>query len=224
MPERDKPNTIAGLERAVRARARRRRGLRRSAIVVLALAAIAAAVLIANGGARTTPRPPPGAAAPLAPLAADASGRPVNGIRCERSEQVLFHIHAHLAVFVDGRARVIPEGIGIAPPRGEQETPAGPFVVSGSCFYWLHSHTRDGIIHIESPIQRTYRLGDYFAIWRQPLGRHRVGPARGTVTAYVDGRRFAGDPRAIPLRAHALVQLDVGARVRPRPFAFPTGL
>jgi hypothetical protein len=45
------------------------------------------------------------------------------------------------------------------------------------------------------------------------------------VTAYVDGRRFTGDPRSIPLRAHAVIQLDVGSLVvPPQPYRFPAGL
>ncbi len=37
--------------------------------------------------------------------------------------------------------------------------------MAGGCFYWLHTHTEDGIIHIESPVQRTFTLGHFFAIW-----------------------------------------------------------
>jgi hypothetical protein len=149
---------------------------------------------------------------------------PVDAIKCETSEQVLFHVHSHLAVFVDGRPLVIPEGIGIAAPRSVAETAEGPFVVTGACFYWLHTHARDGVIHIESPVQRRFTLGQLFDIWRRPLARDRVAGARGPVTAYVDGRPFAGDPRTIALGAHRVIQLDVGRRTPPRAFAFSPGL
>jgi hypothetical protein len=125
---------------------------------------------------------------------------------------------------VNGSARSVPAGIGIAPPRQVQQTDQGPFVSGGSCFYWLHSHTEDGVIHIESPEQRTFTLGDYFDIWGQPLGPQQVGPAQGTVIAYVDGKRVNGDPRQIALGAHTLVQLDVGQDVAPQPFTFAQGL
>jgi hypothetical protein len=156
--------------------------------------------------------------------AGEAVGPTVDGIKCEASEQVLFHIHAHLAVFVNGRTGTIPEGIGIAPPRTSEQTTDGPFVLGGTCFYWLHSHTADGVIHIESPIQRTFTLGNYFDIWNQPLSATRVGQAIGPVTAYVDGRRFTGDPRSIPLGAHSVIQLDVGTIVAPAPYTFAQGL
>lgn len=39
-------------------------------------------------------------------------GRSIDGIRCKTMEQVLFHIHAHLAIFAAGRPRRVPHGIG----------------------------------------------------------------------------------------------------------------
>jgi hypothetical protein len=96
---------------------------------------------------------------------------------------------------------------------------------SGSCFYWLHTHAADGIIHIESPIERAYTLGNFFDVWGQPLSSSRVGPAAGPVTAFYDGERYDGDPRAIPLTAHAQIQLDLGRPlVAPAAIAFPAGL
>jgi hypothetical protein len=162
------------------------------------------------------------------PLLASAdsagTGQTIDGIQCQSNEQVVYHIHAHLAVFVNGAARTIPEGIGIPPPRQVEQSSEGPFVVGGKCYYWLHSHTGDGIIHIESPSQQIYTLGNWFDIWQQPLSNSQVGPATGTVIAYVNGERFTGDVRSIPLNVHALIQLDVGTDVAPKPFTFPAGL
>ena len=152
------------------------------------------------------------------------TGQTIDGIGCQAMEQVLFHIHAHLAIFVNSQQRTIPEGIGIMPPRLETQSAEGPFVSSGTCYYWLHAHTADGIIHIESPVQRTYTLGNWFDIWAQPLSNTQVGPATGTVVAYVDGTRYSGAIRDIPLNAHTLVQLDVNGDVAPQPFTFPVGL
>ena len=160
----------------------------------------------------------------LAHVGAAAAGRSVGGISCQTSEQTLFHIHAHLTVFVAGSERQIPYGIGI-PDAVAEATSRGPFVVAGSCFYWLHTHAADGIIHIESPVRRTYTLGEFFDIWNEPLGPDQVGPAVGRVTALYDGERYLGDPRDIPLEAHAQIQLDVGKPiVAPVSIRFPAGL
>jgi len=137
-------------------------------------------------------------------------GESIDGIKCQRLEKVAFHIHAHLAIFVKGKQRQVPFGIGIGPPLEGQNFPAGPFVESGSCFMWLHTHAADGIIHMEAPKQISFVLGDFFDVWGQPLSRTRVGPAKGKVTALVDGKIYRGNPRNIPLRAHTEVQLDVG--------------
>jgi hypothetical protein len=145
----------------------------------------------------------------LASTSSMASGDTVDGTGCLGQEQLLFHIHAHLTVFVDGAPRQIPYGIGI--PGGQaQSSPKGSYVGGGSCFYWLHTHAADGIIHIESPVQRTFTLGNFFDIWGQPLGPRQVGPAIGPVTAIYNGQLYDSNPRNIPLNAHAQIQLDVG--------------
>ena len=174
------------------------------------------------------PAGPEGGPIPAAPALAGtitaAAGQTVDGISCDTSEQTLFHIHAHLTIFVDGAPRQIPAGIGI-PGAQAQSTPEGPFVSSGTCFYWLHTHAADGIIHIESPVQRTYTLGDFFDEWGQPLGPNQVGPDTGTVTAFYDGKPYEANPRDIPLHAHAQIQLDIGTPlIAPEHITFPNGL
>jgi hypothetical protein len=134
----------------------------------------------------------------------------VDGIKCQGMEQMAFHIHAHLVLFVNGKARIVPYGIGIGPPISGQNTKAGSFVTQGSCFSWIHTHAADGIIHLEGPRQRTYTLGELFDVWGQPLNANRVGPAHGQVTALFNGKYWDGDPRQIPLLKHAQIQLEVG--------------
>jgi len=160
----------------------------------------------------------------LASPAASVTGQKVDGIGCQTSEQTLFHIHAHLTIFVNGAARQVPAAVGI-PGAQAQTTAAGPFIEQGTCFYWLHTHAADGIIHIESPVQRTYTLGNFFDEWGQPLSASRVGPARGRVVALYNGQVFTGDPRNIPLTAHGQIQLEVGTPlVAPEQITFPNGL
>jgi hypothetical protein len=226
---------------------------RRSAIGVAAgLAAFAATAILAltrNGAAGSAPLPlaalsalgrlrPVTAAGPsgpegvpipeagaLAPPKRLLTGAQIDRIDCQSQEQVLFHIHAHLTVFVRGEARQVPAGIGIAQPYQVAATPRGAFVAGASCFMWLHTHAADGIIHTESPVQRTYTLGEFFDIWGRPLNPYQVGPAHGRVTALFNGRAFTGNPREIPLLAHAQIQLEVGRPLlAPESITFPNGL
>ena len=161
----------------------------------------------------------------LAPPGRLTPGTTIDGIRCAPLEQLAFHVHAHLTIFIAGTARPVPAGVGIGPPLTGQMTPVGAFVTGGSCISWLHTHAADGIIHIESPDERTYRLGQFFDLWRLPLGPTRIGPARGRVTAFLNGRRYGGNPRSLPLGAHAQIQLEIGRPlIAPQLIRFPQGL
>ena len=131
-------------------------------------------------------------------------GAPVDGIRCEAMEGAVFHIHQHVAIFDHGRPVAVPDDVGRP--------------VVGNCFYWIHTHTTDGIVHVESPAFRTFTLGEFFDIWGQPLSATAIGPARiakGQLRAYVDGLRYAGDPRKIELSQHADITLEAGPPYRP---------
>jgi hypothetical protein len=179
----------------------------------------------ADGGAAASIGPE-GVPIPAGPALAPprTTGRTIDGIACEAGEKVAFHIHSHLTIFVNGLVREVPAAVGIAQPRAEA-TPQGQFIGSGSCFYWLHTHAADGIIHVESPVMATYHLGQFFDIWGERLGPNDVGPATGRVTAFYNGQPWIGDVRNIPLDVHTQIQLDVGMPlVAPETIRFPTGL
>jgi hypothetical protein len=150
----------------------------------------------------------------LASASTTSPGTTVDGIQCAPIEQLAYHIHAHLQVYVDGQPRALPAAIGLLGPV-PQQTAAGPFYGAQNCYYWLHVHAQDGIIHIESPTQRIYTLGDFFDEWRQPLSSSKVASASGAVTAFLNGKRWTKDPRSLPLQPHAVIQLDVGAPAVP---------
>ena len=134
----------------------------------------------------------------------------VDGISCAPLEQLAYHIHAHLAVYLNGSLASLPAGIGIP---GSQQIPyhGGIAAYGGQCIYWLHTHTNDGVIHIESPTQTVYSLGEFFDEWQQPLSSTQVAGASGPVSAIVDGKPWTKSPRLIPLLPHADIQLDVGS-------------
>jgi hypothetical protein len=150
----------------------------------------------------------------LAPASSTTQGATVNGIQCGGTEQFVLHVHTHLAVYVNGQPYRIPPGVGLLQPAvvpGSTD-----FYTATNCFYWLHTHAADGIIHIESPsATHVFTLGDFFAEWRQPLSSSQVGPAAGPVTAFFNGKPWTKDPAAIPLGAHYVIQLDVGKPVVP---------
>jgi hypothetical protein len=164
---------------------------------------------------------------PLAAPNTGLTGAPVDGIQCNTTEQLTYHHHAHLAIFINGQMRPVPLGIGMVPPATVQQTSAGNFATgSQTCLYWLHVHAQDGILHIESPAPKTYELAQFFGIWHQALSSNQIGPYKGTVTATVDGKPWSGDPGQIPLNEHAQVVLNLGGPVvTPPPISWSgTGL
>ncbi|HEV1997050.1 MAG TPA: hypothetical protein VGR61_02835 [Candidatus Dormibacteraeota bacterium] len=134
-------------------------------------------------------------------------GAAVDGIGCGGTEQLLSHRHAHLYILKDGASQPVSAYVGI---------PGAP--TAARCYYWLHTHDRSGIIHVESPDSRRYTLGEFFDVWGQPLSRTQVARLEvpeGGLTAYVDGAEYHGDPRQIELIGHTQVVLQVGRQVPP---------
>jgi len=200
---------LAEIRRQQRSRQNRLRALVGVAVLA-AVALVVLAVISLAGGGRTTAQPVRGT----------ATGATVDGIACQTREQTVYHIHDHLTIYASGVRQVVPAGIGIP---GPQQVVNG-FVEGGKCLYWLHTHDTTGVIHVESPVQRVYTLGQFFDVWGQPLSGAQVGRATGHVTAFLNGKPFTGDPRAIKLTPHAVIQLNVGKAVSPQPFTFPAGL
>jgi hypothetical protein len=122
-------------------------------------------------------------------------GEPVFGIACDAMEGQRIHIHQHLVLLDHGKPVPIPANVGQVPAR--------------NCLYWIHTHTPDGIIHIESPQSRTFTLADFFAIWGQPISRK--------LKVWVNGKPYAGDPGTIPLVAHADIVIEAGPPFQPPP-------
>lgn len=80
----------------------------------------------------------------------DTNFAAIDDIPCETQEYTTFHIHAHMDIFVNGQHVGVPAQIGL----------------KTTCLYWLHTHTSDGIIHIESPKERDFTVGEFIDIWK----------------------------------------------------------
>ncbi|GAC1474829.1 MAG: hypothetical protein PVS3B1_24220 [Ktedonobacteraceae bacterium] len=123
---------------------------------------------------------------------------PVNGVSCDRSEHYDYHHHIHLSMYMNGQAVAVPSYIGINP------------AASSPCLYWLHTHDTSGVVHIESPLQRTYTLGNFFDVWSQRFAQlgypGQLNQAAGW-QVYVNGQAYKGDFHSIPMDDHTLVTL-----------------
>jgi hypothetical protein len=71
---------------------------------------------------------------------------------------ISFHIHPVLTIVVNGEQIVIPANVGVTP----------------DCMRTIHTHTGDGVIHIEAPEAHDFTLGDFFAVWNQPFSATQI--------------------------------------------------
>jgi|SRR5579871_646275 len=157
-------------------------------------------------------------------------GDTIDNIQCDALEQTQTHYHAHLQVYVNGAEVPIPGDVG------RQSVT--------QCYYWLHVHSDtgdEGVIHIESPDNRTYDLKQFFDIWGQTLSAtnlmgHKID-ANHKLTVYVYNPTdqptdtsqpftvtppsnlapYTGDPTQITLKPHELIVLEYGTPLVPPP-------
>lgn len=156
---------------------------------------------------------------PAAGSTAVRRGMPVGALHCTRAATSRYGVH--LELFAHRSVVIVPAGIGVASPFGLR---FGTVVPHG-CSYPLRTLAPTGVVEVRSGASLT--LGDLFALWGQPLARLRLAGFRSPhpVLAFVGGRRWLGDPRAIRLTRHAQIVLEIGGFVPPHPrFLFPKGL
>jgi len=156
-------------------------------------------------------------------------------IPCDKLERTQVHYHAALQILYNGTLHPIPGGAGII---GGETAP--------TCFYWLHVHSANqDAIHIESPAQDSFTLGDFFKVWdawsTASGGPHEVLSSTQVSTltlatgqqlfVYVDlqdGKGpslYSGDPNNIPLKAHEVITIEMAGAASPPPaYTFTQGL
>jgi len=124
----------------------------------------------------------------------------IQGVECDPSEGTIFHVHAHLDLIVDSKSVTIPAGIGIKP---------------NECLYWLHTHNTSGVVHIESPQQTTFTLGQFIQVWNNTPG---ISPTFEEVThddknirVFVNGTEIKDSYENIKLVAHDEITLVSGS-------------
>lgn len=184
----------------------------------LLLAAACSAVAIA--GPPLVPTPigvgPGYRLAPSGP--AVRAARPVGTLACSRTSATRFR--AHIELFARKRVLLLPAGIGVAPPLRHD----GAYVLGGRCLYPLRTREPTGVV--EAASSGALRVGDLFRVWGQPLGPRRLAGFHSArpLLAFVNGRRFRGDPGSIPLRRHDEIVLEIGGYIPPHTsYLFPKG-
>ena len=126
------------------------------------------------------------------------------------AEGTVLHIHQHLDLYVQGKKVTLPALIGI---------------YDNSYITEVHVHDNSGVIHVESPVQKSFTLGQLFAEWGVKLTKSCVGRYCGHVKWWVNGKPQSGDPAALVLKAHQEIAIAAGAPplIVPKSYKFPAG-
>ena len=179
------------------------------------------------------PPPPPGdTLPPLAKVAIDVAdnhqvgsvywpdgdtstggaGQPIQGLFCNAMVET-YHVHTHLSFFLDGDPIALPRKVGYVETRPGSD-----------CYYPLHTHDMTGKIHVEATAPAVFTLGQFFAIWGQPLEpTNMAGYTDLPVVIYIvdvmeDGRtrtasRYEGDFHAIELKSRRGIVVQIGSKI-----------
>jgi hypothetical protein len=122
------------------------------------------------------------------------------------NEQV-FHVHAMLRVYVNGKQVTVPPNIGL-----DQAT---------QTFSPIHTHPDiPGVIHEEAAKEFDFTLGQFFAVWGVKFSNDQLGPYKpgnGNVLQVYDNGEQVSDPVNVVLQAHHLFTVGYG-----KPGSFPT--
>lgn len=142
------------------------------------------------------------------------TGKPVAGVNCLISAK--WHQHALISIYKNGKRLGFPDGIGR---------------VHAGCYhaYELHVHDVTGLVHMEADVAKSFKLGQWFALWQQPLSRDNAAGLPGPVRYYIieAGRitRYDGNPYDIAMLPHREVLIVTGTQmfVAPR-YQWPLGI
>ena len=177
---------------------------------------IATAPFAAPTSVKLADTPPPWPLPANARPYIEAAGLSVLG-----AEQLEVHYHAHLDIIANGDEVTVPAYVGFVIENRE----ATGITV-------LHTHDPSGIIHIESATRQPYTLGQFLTEWGVALSATQLGglhtDATHVLVAYVNGRRFDGDPATLRLQRHLEIALWYGPSDQtphvPKTYHFPAGL
>jgi hypothetical protein len=140
------------------------------------------------------------------------------GLPVLSAEATTVHIHLHLDVFVRGKHVVAPADIGIN--------------TAGGYLSPLHTHDDSGLIHVESPTNRMYTLGQFFDVWGVVFTDRCLGGlcdhGDDRLRVFVGGKLIRGDARLLELALHQEIVVTFGTSQQipqplPSTYSFPLG-
>jgi hypothetical protein len=207
---------------APRQRSLDRRWLVAGVVAVLAIVGIVLGIVLTRGSASASTAAPipwesiPGLQTGAPPWDSSSAVLPDRlstlGLSALSAEGEVIHIHQHLDVYVNGKKVTVPALVGI--DEGAQ------FLTQ------LHTHDTTGIVHVESPTKRSFRLGEFFGEWGVRLTASCISSYCGNLHWWVNGVKMTGNPAQLVLKSHQEIVIARGKAPFPIPssYKFPAGL
>ena len=175
---------------------------------ILVIAVIVVVIAVAGGGSSSS-----GTGAQEGVVTTPPPWDPVEDHLADRVEamglpdpsDVVYHVHALLHVYVDGKPVTVPKDIGI--------DVANQFLAS------LHTHDTSGIVHMEAVKPFPFTLGEFFNIWGVKFTDNQLGPYKpgsgNVLETWVDGKKVS-DPVDYKMKPHDVIIVGYG-----KPNSFP---
>jgi hypothetical protein len=169
-------------------RQRRTRFVVSSVALVLAAAAVTAAVVSSRGSEDPT-APAAGAlftGPPPWPSKTDGLATRLAGLGFPPPGDESYHAHALLSVYRNGEQVPVPINMGFGRDGSHSS---------------LHTHTPDGVIHMEADDPYPYQIGHVFTVWGVALEADRLGgdttDGANKVHVYVNGKPAPDGPATV---------------------------
>jgi hypothetical protein len=160
--------------------------------------------------AGTTTKPPPWP--PVYPGLADR----ISAMGLPGLSDTIFHIHAILHVYVNGKPVTVPANVGLDQATGT--------------FSPLHTHDTSGIVHMEATKPYPFTLGQFFSVWGVRFSKTQLGPFKpgngNVLQVYLNGKPVS-NPVDEVMHEHDDISVGYGkpgSFPRKPPAHFPAGL
>jgi len=207
-------------EREAREREEREAAARRKRLIqigtgaaVVVVAAIIAVVALSSGGSSSGKNPRTGplvrglqiSAGPWPPEYSQLPQR-LTAMQLPQTSDVIFHIHANMAIYTDGKRQTVPAQVGIDQTH--------------QLLASLHTHDTSGTIHMEAVQPYPFKLGQFFNVWgvkftQTQLGAYLVGNGL-VLQVWVNGKQVKSFVNYV-MKPHDRIVVGFG-----KPGSFPT--
>jgi hypothetical protein len=213
-------------ERREKEQARRRLLIGYISAGVLAAAVIAGIIVViaSSGGGSSSSSPgtvhknsvPAGAEVgtvttppPWDPVYKDLEQR-INAMGLPGLSETIFHIHAILHVYVNGKPETVPANIGLD--------------TTDQVFSSMHTHDTSGLVHMEADHTYPFTIGQFFAVWGIRFSNTQLGPYKSHgnerlqvyVTPEGGSPQLINDPVDYVMQSHDDISVGYG-----KPGSFP---